>query len=112
MPVRAGCLPLARGFSGPAPNSKTPRCLPDSRRAFVRRQDFFPFQAPGFRFERRNVLRVIQRDELKKFVVRRASVRRRKLVRASRRAAGAKFRIGNVVPPRRPVLPPPDAAAR
>ena len=33
----------------------------------------------GFRFERRNVVRVFQRDVLKKFVVRRAGVRRAQL---------------------------------
>ena len=36
----------------------------------------FPFQAVRFRFKRRNVVRVFQRDVLKKFVMRRAGVRR------------------------------------
>ena len=45
-------------------------------RALVRRQNLFPLQPSGFRFERRHIVRVFQRDLLKKFVVRRTRLRR------------------------------------
>ena len=121
MPVRAGRLPPARGFSGPAPNSKTPQFFQIQGRALVRRQNFFPLQPVRLRFERGKVVRVFQRDVLKKFVVRRAGVRRaqfadlRLVGRASPRAVLLKtenLKLETVVPPRRPVLPPPGGAMR
>jgi hypothetical protein len=58
---------------------RTPKCsdiLQTQHRELIGGQNFFALQAFCLRFERRAIPRFFKRDMLKKFVMRRANVRR------------------------------------